>query len=252
VSHNDRCEIPDDWYGQAFGALYPIIYAHRTVEAAGPEAAFAAQCLELRPGSRLLDLGCGNGRHLVHLRRETPNVAGLDFSAELLGMARELLGREASLVRGDMRRVPFGGGFDAVTNFFTSFGYFKTNGEDLAVLREVARVLIPGGRFFMDYLNAGRVEKTLVPESNREYKGYAIRERRWIDPDRRRVNKTTEAWLGGRPAGRWHESVRLYAEPDLRGMLEQAGLSVRAVFGSYRGEPAGDEQPRVIVVGEKR
>lgn len=252
MSQGGHCEIPDDWYGQSFGALYPIIYAHRTVEAAGPEAEFAARCLEVEPGRRLLDLGCGNGRHMVHLLRNCPDVVGLDYSAELLGMARGLLGAAGRLIRGDMRRIPLGTAFDAVTNFFTSFGYFRTEGEDLAVLREVARVLKAGGRFFMDYLNAVCVENTLVPQSDREYKGYAIRERRWIDQGRRRVNKTTEAWLGGKPAGRWHESVRLYVESDLRDMLEEAGIGVRAVYGNYRGEPPGDGRPRVIIVGEKR
>jgi len=252
LSQNDPPEIPEDWYCQSFGALYPVIYAHRTIEAAGPEADFAAQCLNLRHGQRVLDIGCGNGRHMLRLLRKTPRVAGLDFSAELLGMARSLLGRDSCLIRADMRRLPLLPVFHAVANFFTSFGYFKTTAEDLAVLREIARVLVPGGRYFMDYLNPAHVENTLVPQSDREYKGYAIRERRWIDQARRRVNKITQASLGGEAAGTWFESVRLYDEPELRELLQEAGLQVRTVYGDYDGSPLSDRLPRMIVVGEKR
>ena len=112
--------IAEDWHQRSFGALYPVLYAHRNVEAAAPEAAFAAQRLGLRPDDRVLDLCCGNGRHMVHLLRHTPRVVGLDYSPDLLALASEQLGNSAGLVRGDMRAVPFGAVFDAVTNFFTS------------------------------------------------------------------------------------------------------------------------------------
>jgi SAM-dependent methyltransferase len=252
LSPNVRPEIPEDWYSQSFGALYPVIYAHRTIEAAGPEADFAARCLDLRDGQRVLDIGCGNGRHLFHLLRQTPHVVGLDYSPDLLAVARDLLGPGACLIRGDMRRLPLVPAFDAVTSFFTSFGYFKTTSEDLAVLHEIARVLLPKGRFFIDYVNPAYVKNTLVPRSDREYKGYAIRERRWIDQARRRVNKITEASLGGEAAGTWFESVRLYDVLELRELLEQAGIEAGDTYGDYTGSPLADRLPRMIVVGEKR
>ncbi|MCX5772926.1 MAG: class I SAM-dependent methyltransferase [Candidatus Hydrogenedentes bacterium] len=252
MNQSDPPQIPEDWYSQSFGALYPVIYAHRTVEAAGPEAEFAAQCLDLRGGQRVLDIGCGNGRHILHLLRKTPRVAGLDYSPDLLAMARSLVGGGAWLIRGDMRRLPLLPAFNAVTNFFTSFGYFKTTAEDLAVLHEMARVLLPKGRFFIDHVNPAYVKNTLVPQSDREYKGYAIRERRWIDQARRRVNKIIEASLGGEAAGTWFESVRLYGEAELRELINQAGLQVRSVYGDYDGARMSDRRPRMIVVGEKR
>ena len=247
--------------------MYPVLYAHRSVEAAAPEAAFAAQRLGLRPGDRVLDLCCGNGRHMVHLLRHTPRVVGLDYSPDLLALASEqlgdgaglvlgdgaglVLGDGAGLVRGDMRALPFGAVFDAVTNFFTSFGYFAAPEDNLAVVREVARVLRPTGRFFIDYLNPAHVAATLVPETVREHEGYVITERRWIDAERRRVNKTTAASRDGRMVGRWGESVRLYEEAEFRALLCEGGLEIERLFGDYDGAPPGEDRPRMIAVGHR-
>jgi len=243
--------VEEDWYARAFDALYPVVYAHRTVEAAAPEAAFALDALRVSPQDRLLDLCCGNGRHLVHLARRAPHAAGLDYSPDLLRLARENLGGAVSLVRGDMRSLPFSAAFDVVTNFFTSFGYFLDEGENRMVAAELARVLRPGGRFLVDYLNADHVADTLAPASERESQGHVIRERRWIDTVLGRVNKTMEVSRDGAVISRSSESVRLYSERELVAMLASAGLEVTATHGNHDGDPVDASRPRVILVGRK-
>ena len=240
------------WYAAAFGRLYPRIYAHRTIAAAAPEAAFAAAELGLSQQDRVLDLCCGTGRHLVHLRGCAGCVTGLDFSAALLGLARAALGNGTALVRGDMRALPFGCCFDAVTNFFTSFGYFARDTENAAVLGEVARVLRPGGRFFMDYLNPAQVRAGLVPESRREYGGLDIRERRWIDEAGQRVNKRIEVFEAGACVLDTTESVRLYALEELEDFFADAGLAIARVYGDYDGAPHGGGKPRTIIIGMRK
>lgn len=243
--------IADDWYHKSFGALYPVIYAHRTVEAAEPEVVFAAQQLDLRKTDRVLDLCCGNGRHMVHLIQLAGHVVGLDYSPDLLALAREAVGSGARLVRADMREAPFDAAFDVVVNFFTSFGYFPSNDENLGAVREVARVLKRGGRFLVDYLNPPFVEKMLVPESLREYKEYTISEKRWIDRKRRRVNKSIMVSKNGKPVAQYAESVRLYTQAELLELMARGGLEAACVFGDYGGAAFGEEQPRMIVVGHK-
>lgn len=244
--------VREDWYRLGFRHLYAVVYAHRTVEAAAPEAAFAAKLLGLRQGERVLDAGCGNGRHLVHLARMTKDAAGLDYSVELLATAAAQLNGAARLVRGDLRRLPFGPCFDAVASFFTTFGYFPTDVENGAAAAELARVLKPGGRWFLDFLNAANVRQTLEPETLRHNGDYAIHERRWIDEARGRVNKRVEVTHRGHAAGSWEESVRLYDQAQLCALLADAGLAVEEVFGNYSGESADAEQPRLIMAGRKR
>lgn len=98
----------------------------------------------LKPGSDILDAGCGTGRNLGFLSRYG-TVTGLDFSNVALGCCRERgCGR---LVRGSVNTLPFAAdAFDLVTSFdvLTSQGV-----DDHAALPEAARVLRPGGYFFV-------------------------------------------------------------------------------------------------------
>jgi len=244
--------IDSEWYETAFDALYPLIYAHRTVEAAAPEVRFAIDRLGLQPEHNVLDLACGNGRHLVHLVDCVACAAGLDYSAELLQIARHQLGRLGRLVRADMRSLPFSeGAFDAVLNFFTSFGYFPTDAENREVVRGIARVLKPDGVFLLDFLNPPYVESTLVPYSTREEHGFVIDERRWINRANNRINKTTEVKRGGKVVMESGGSVQLYDYSALHALFREAGLQVEAVYGDFDGADLDADQPRMILIGRK-
>ena len=70
-----------------------------------------------------------------------------------------------------------------VLNLFTSFGYFVEDRDNERVLAEIRRVLKPGGRFLIDFLNRPAVLRSLVPVSEREEDGVKIREERWIEGD---------------------------------------------------------------------
>ncbi|MBI1321511.1 MAG: methyltransferase domain-containing protein [Candidatus Hydrogenedens sp.] len=243
--------VQADWYASAFDTLYPILYAHRSVESARQEAAFAIEQLRLDERGVVLDLCCGGGRHLLHLAESCHELIGLDYSADLLSIAREHLPGRVQLVRGDMRALPFVGAFDAVANFFTSFGYFQDESENRAVLESLARALKPGGRFFMDYLNPDHLKNSLVPESEREHEGLCIREKRWIDSERLRVNKTTRVYEGDTLRSTASESVRLYSLDEMRSLTADAGLLVEGVYGDYSAVAFGPEHPRMILVGQR-
>ena len=96
----------------------------------------------VRPGDRVLDACCGTGDLAVAARRAGGHVTGLDFSERMLERARR---KDAAVewVRGDLLALPFpAGSFDSAT-----VGFGVRNVEDLdAGLRELARVVRPGGR----------------------------------------------------------------------------------------------------------
>ncbi|MDP7640440.1 MAG: class I SAM-dependent methyltransferase, partial [Candidatus Hydrogenedentes bacterium] len=176
----------------------------------------------------------------------------LDYSDDLLRVARQSLGHRGRLVRADMRSQPFESVFDVVVNFFTSFGYFQSERENLMVLHGVASALKPEGRFFIDYLNRAYMEENLDPSSVRFYGDYEIRENRWIDSEKHRINKRTSVFKEGLEISQSGESVRLYTETEFKELLAKGGLRIEKMFGDYTGAACCDAtQPRMIVIGRK-
>ena len=91
-------------------------------------------------GRRILDAGCGTGNNLTHLRR-FGRTLGIDLSEEALRFCR---GRGVPAARGSLLALPFPDGrFDAVTSFDVI--YHRWVEDDRAAVREMARVLAPGG-----------------------------------------------------------------------------------------------------------
>jgi ubiquinone/menaquinone biosynthesis C-methylase UbiE len=117
--------------------------APEALAAAPMEAAAVWRALGLKPGSRVLDVACGTGRHSVLLARRGAFVVGVDKTAAYLDEARKNARGLSNCLfaRGDMRRLPFDGEFDAAINLWTSFGYFDKPSDDLKALKAVERSL---------------------------------------------------------------------------------------------------------------
>jgi SAM-dependent methyltransferase len=241
----ERGERP--WYEEAFRAEYLDVYPHRDLAAARREV---AGLVERGLCGRVLDLGCGWGRHAIALAERGVDVIGLDRSAELLAHGLEVEGGarlSGRLVRGDMRHLPFAGrAFDAVALLFSSFGYFDDAGN-ARVLDEIARVLRPGGLALFDLMNSELVRARLVPESVREDEDTLVVERRWLAEDGRRVVKVVHVTAPGGRESTWTEDVRLYETQELRGLLAERGLTLERVEGDFDGRPSGADAPRQIV-----
>lgn len=237
------------WFRRWFGPEYLALYPHRDREEAEQGVRLFLEAADPPPGTRLLDVGCGPGRHLAAFRERGLDPVGLDLSRALLERARETTGGGIPLVRGDMRRLPLdAGSFEAVTSFFTSFGYFASREEDRGTLEEMRRVLRPGGAFLLDFLNAEQVRRELVPEEEDVVDGRTVRQTREIRDGCVVKRIEIEAEGDGSPSV-FHERVRLYEPDELSEMLEEASLSVQASFGDYAAGGHDGSSPRFIVVG---
>jgi demethylmenaquinone methyltransferase/2-methoxy-6-polyprenyl-1,4-benzoquinol methylase len=102
--------------------------------------------IDPRPGQRILDVATGTGLVAAQLARRGATVVGLDQSEQMLAAARARLGDGIELVRGEAERLPLpDAAFDALT-----FTYLLRYVDDPgATLRELARVVKPGGRIGM-------------------------------------------------------------------------------------------------------
>ena len=228
----------NNWYETAFRKEYLDLYYNRNDEAAKGEAEFAAKALGLAPGSRILDVACGAGRHARAMTALGHHVVGIDLSRDLLAQAEDV-----ASARADMRALPFYGSFDAATSFFTSFGYFDDSGNQ-AALDAAAGAIRSRGVFFLDFLNAAAVAAHLVAESEEVRGGETFTIRRRIESGRvlKEVAGKDDSYV---------ESVRLYTHVELVERLRAAGLGPMACYGDFDGRDYTTDSPRCIMVARK-
>lgn len=241
-----------EWYEESFGEDYLIVYKHRDFGGARREVEKMIGWLGLPDHAKVLDLCCGMGRHSLALADAGYEVTGVDLSEALLREARAQIGAErVTWIRSDMRKLPLDGGFDAVVNLFTSFGYFEEDEEHVKVLREIRRMLKPGGRFIIDFLNPSYVIAHLVPHSTREDEGNLIDEKRRIEDGYVKKDIILTSKADGTPR-QYHERVKLYSLDRFRNLIAEAGLELEAVHGSYmEDEYNPDTSSRMIFVGTR-
>jgi len=235
-----------EWFQEWFGEEYLRLYPHRNDADAEALVGLIRGQVAWRPGMRVLDIGCGPGRHAQALEAAGARVTGLDLSRVLLTRARNAV--RGPLVRADMRALPFRTRCaDLTVNLFTSFGYFAGDDEHAAVLAAMVATLRPAGWFVIDFLHAPFVAAQVgagqaVPLAD----GCASITKRLVD-DERYVEKTFLLDDGRR----FIERVRLFTPEELETMLRAAGVRVRCRFGDYAGAPIGPTSPRAILMGER-
>lgn len=220
------------------------------------EVRAVGRLLGLKPPASILDLCCGAGRHALGLAALGYRVTGLDWSKELLSAAESSAdGRKlpVKFLRGDMRKLAFTPRFDAAVNLFTSFGYFETETEDLAVLRGVRRALRPGGRFLIDLLNKEWLMRHFTPtfwQKNPEGDVLKAYNRLSFDFQSSRLDnhRTVYSKTGKRET---HLRFKVYTLHDMDRLLKASGLKTRHVWGGFDGRPYTMDSFRMIVLAQK-
>jgi SAM-dependent methyltransferase len=95
-------------------------------------------------GERVLEIGCGTGADLLQFAKHGAIAVGIDVTAKHVEMARERVGVLAEVHQGDMRQLPFQ---DESFDYVYSHGVLHHSDEPQRVIRELFRILRPGGRF---------------------------------------------------------------------------------------------------------
>lgn len=244
---------PTEWFRQWFNSpYYPIVYQHRDHTDAMLLLRLFLRYTQLPPGSRILDVGCGTGRHAILLAKQGYCVTGIDLSEFLLSIAKSAAGNSLPIhfLHHDMRTPLPDPPYDAVLNVFTSFGYFSSPEEDQSVLQNIADALEPGKFFFFDYLNAAYVTRTLRPVDFLKKGNLLIQQKRWI-----RDGKVWKEIIVSSPTGKsvqFFEQVRLYTLEQIKANFQDVGFKICYTFGDYQGNQYDrTNSPRIILLAQK-
>ncbi|MGE3622005.1 MAG: class I SAM-dependent methyltransferase [Acidimicrobiia bacterium] len=200
------------------------------------EVSFLVDELGLRPGMRILDVGCGPGRHAHALARRGFEVVGVDISQRFVDLASAAAPEGATFVRADARDLAFSTEFDAAVSLCQgAFGLAGGPGSrldaDADVLAGIARALRPGGRAAVSAFSAYFQVRWLEEQDTFDAEA-GVNHERTVVRDEAGEPSDTELW------------TTCFTPRELRLLAAGAGLAVEAVWSVAPGR-YGRDRPTV-------
>lgn len=239
-----------EWFENWFDThYYHILYKKRDDQEAALFLDNLINHLQPKPDATFLDLACGKGRHSVYLNAKGFDVTGVDLSANSIAIASKAASEHLRFMVHDIRQPLGAESFNYIVNLFTSFGYFENEAENSLVLLNAFHALKAGGVMVLDYFNG---EKPNLQ--------FDILFEKIIDGVRFEIIKHVENGvivkrikvMDGNQTYNFEERVRIYYLPQLKQLMEEAGFTIRNVFGSYQLEPfQAQTSDRLILIAEK-
>jgi ubiquinone/menaquinone biosynthesis C-methylase UbiE len=225
-----------------------------TLERDRQETSRLIDILGLPVGSRVLDVPCGQGRHAHLLAEAGFDVDGLDYSAELLAVARRRgTGSTLRYTKGDMRKMPsrWTRRFDVVLNLFTSFGFFAHPADDVRVIDEFARVLKPGGILvWHGGSRDGVMARFLAKDWWTTTDGTLFAQEREFDA-LSGVLTVRSTWRSHRRQGVREHRLRLYTATKLAELCADAGLVVEQAYDGFNDRPLSRSSSEMLLIARK-
>lgn len=207
--------------------------------------------LKPAPGSLMLDVACGKGRHSIQLSGKGFDVTGIDLSEDSILEALKNENELLHFFQHDMRLPFWINYFDYAFNFFTSFGYFKTQREHDNAIRTIAQSIKPNGILVMDYLNVHYAEDNMLHQSEKEIDGVHYLITKWYDETHFYKKIMIEDATMIEPLI-FTEKVAKFTLGDFTDMFAYQGLQIKEVFGDYNfNNYSVKSSPRLIMLAEK-
>lgn len=208
------------------------------------EVDFLVELLDLPAGARILDVGCGPGRHAIELAARGYDVTGIDVSPRFIEIAAESArgrGVQPALFEMDAREMPFGDEFDAVTTICQG-GFGLMGDDDALILRRMRDAAKPGGRVvataFSAFLaaQADQNESTFDVDRGVMYETMTVR-------DEEGAEHSFDAWTS------------VYTPRELRLLAIGCGLVPEAVWsvspGDFARRPPDVEHYEFMLVARR-
>lgn len=207
------------------------------------EVGFLVEHLDLQPGMRVLDVGCGPGRHARALAERGIEVVGVDISPRFIEVAADGAPAGASFVVGDARHLTYDAEFDAVVSLCQG-GFGLVRGDDASVLDGMVRAAKPG---------TGRLALTAFSAY------FAVRFLEETDAFDAATGVNVEQTVLKDGAGNeipFELDTTCFTPRELRLLCASVGLEVEHLWstapGAYARNPPDLDHPEFLVVGRRR
>lgn len=236
-------------------AIFQDISDKQAKARAKKEAAHIGMLLHMyqdRQTARILNVGCGLGRHDSGLRKLGYAVNGIDISSEFIRMARTRNpGFERLYKVGSMISLPYkGDSFDAVLCLFSTFN-IPEDPQNVKALKEFRRVLKRGGLLIMDLQTKGKhggdrsvavgngmvkVVKTKIVSN------YLVGDETILKEGKNGLEEVAHE------VGR----ERLYSRTELTSLCKKNGFDALDFYRAYTKQELDAGDPQMLVVARKR
>ena len=151
-----------DWFDSNY---YHILYKHRNYNEAKNFIDNIIKYLNIKKGSKILDLACGIGRHSIYLEKIGFKVVGTDKSLNNINKAKANQNQSLSFLQMEMIEDT-NNRYDGIFNLFTSFGYVNHD-YNLKTIKNIERQLKDDGIIVVDFMNTLFVKNNLVIEETK-------------------------------------------------------------------------------------
>jgi len=216
------------------------------------EIQFLIEELGLDKPMSILDVGCGFGRHSLKLAKLGHYVTGIDRMDGFICAAKkraEYEGLKINFIQKDMRDVEFNEEFDRALLLFTAFGYFSDQ-ENLEVLKNISKSLVPGGLFCFDTFNRDAFLKEFLPYYVHEIRQDLMIDRNTFDPKTGRLIDERIIIRDGKRKD-IPFSIRLYDYNEIEKLLKEGGMEVYKIYGDWKKSPFTMDSKGMKIIAKK-
>ena len=213
-----------DWFDSDY---YHILYKHRDYNEARNFIDNIIEYLDLKKGSKILDLACGIGRHSIYLDKIGFKVVGTDKSPSNIKKAKVSQNQSVSFLQMEMIDNT-NHKYDGIFNLFTSFGYVNHD-YNLKTVKNIERQLKDNGTVVVDFMNTLFVKNNLVIEETKVINDLSFKIKRRSDG--KFIYK--EIKFNDKKDYFFHEKVMDLSLNDFESYLKRYNLRIIKTFGDY-------------------
>lgn len=242
--------MENEWFASWFDTkYYHTLYKNRDDNEAKAFIKKLVENLKLSKGQKVLDLGCGKGRHSVTLNELGYDVLGADLSSNSIDFASKSSKENLKFIVHDMREIIPNVSFSAIFNLFTSFGYFDEESDNLKVLNAAHQMLNDKGVLVIDFMNTTQVINSLTPQATKIVDGIAFSLSKRFDG--KYIYKDIKFKDEGKPF-HFTERVQALTIDVFESLLSQTGFKILRTFGDFNLNSFNKmNSERLIIIAQK-